>query len=631
MADVLKGEMIRGQIDTVILLALTDGDKDSNDIRLAIEEKSDNQYSIKQGTFYSAMQRLVKQGLIKEYRTSALDGIRRKYYSLTPKGTKYLDKNREQWSISKALVDNLIDAEPSKPEAKVEKPIEVVDEFASFKALVEQSTDDNFTLGAETQEDSYFDVLGASVLEDLNAELTKIEATNSPTIEEQEQPLTQIEPEKAEIIEDKSTDFIDDYSSLSNKTKDELFSFEIDDDEFENLIMAEESIEEERVEEEIEDNQTEENLTFNEQLTPLEVEPIDDTLAAEQVETTSLKDKPEEETPIDNPQIERDCVEESQIIVEIQQDFDFIIDEAKVEDTIEETQNNAETQQNFIEEPTKEKPQVTEKSLEEDDLLIVEDFTPTNRNKYKQILNSILPKENKNEVASEPVKKESNLEQVDFESLKAESISTYEEEQERRAQELEQMRRESTERQVEEKVERKQVNTDPSDFSDLYAMANREGFKIRTSHNTNKFAGNGILINRLRKDSALLFFLLIFIEALVLNFALSSILEWNQEVKFIILGCLAIFPAITILMFLLSPKRLVDEVSQFKDAMGVALIITFQMSIIILCIALFASVDFNSFKEVSSFILLPLVLALNIPIYFILKYSLLSTGKYFTE
>ena len=239
MADVLKGEMIRGQIDTVILLALTDGDKDSNDIRVAIEEKSDNQYSIKQGTFYSAMQRLVKQGLIKEYRSSALDGIRRKYYSLTPKGTKYLDKNREQWSISKALVDNLIDAEPSQPEIKAEKPTQpAVDEFDTFKALVEQA-EDNFTLDTEESDDSYFDVLGASVLDDLNSELKKLETESEEEPVIDEQPLTQVENEKVEIIEDKSSDFVEDYSNLSNKTKEELFSFELDEDEFENIAEEE--------------------------------------------------------------------------------------------------------------------------------------------------------------------------------------------------------------------------------------------------------------------------------------------------------------------------------------------------------------------------------------------------------
>ena len=538
MADVIKGEMIRGQIDTVILLALTDGDKDSNDIRVAIEEKSDNQYSIKQGTFYSAMQRLVKQGLIKEYRSSALDGIRRKYYSLTSKGSKYLEKNREQWSISKALVDNLIDAEPVVAEQKpVTTPPAPVDEFDSFKALVENSNE-NFSLDSTDDiDDSYFDLIGADVLSDLNSELEK---NTEPILEEPKEQIPVVkEVEKTEIIEEKSSDFVENYESLSNKTKEELFSFELGDESFESVEIPEE-----------------EQPTVEESVPQTESEPIEEF-------TTPLQHEIE--------------------------------------------------------------------SIEEDDLLIVEEYTPTNRNKYKQILNSILPKTPKQEQSEESGEEE--FKQVGFDSYKEET-ETYEKERIARAEEYEKMRSEHVVERVEVKqevVERKQINSDPSDFSDLYAMASREGFKIRTSHNTNKFSGNGILINKLRMQSAMLFFILLFVEALVLNFALHSILDWKPAVKFIILGCLAIYPAITLIMYLLSSKRVVDEISQFKDAMGVALIITFQMAILILCVALFISVDFNNFKEVSSFILLPFILALNIPIYFILKYSLLSTGKYFTE
>ena len=89
--------------------------------------------------------------------------------------------------------------------------------------------------------------------------------------------------------------------------------------------------------------------------------------------------------------------------------------------------------------------------------------------------------------------------------------------------------------------------------------------------------------------------------------------------------------AVALIAYLINKKRSVYEIASFKDAMSVALIITFQLAILILCVALFVSVDFNNFKEVTTFILLPFILAINIPLYFILKYSLLSTGKYFTK
>ena len=143
MADnEIKGGMMRGHIDTIILLSLVDGDKDSNDIRDAIEEKSDNKYSVKQGTFYSAMQRLVKQNYIKEYRSSAVDGIRRKYYSLTAKGKSSLDKNREEWNKSKELIDNLIETPSEQPKDQENKPTTIADEFAAFKQFADKNASD---------------------------------------------------------------------------------------------------------------------------------------------------------------------------------------------------------------------------------------------------------------------------------------------------------------------------------------------------------------------------------------------------------------------------------------------------------------------------------------------------------
>ena len=105
----INGDMIRGHIDTIILLSLVDGDKDTNEIRKNIEDRSDNKFSVKQGTFYSAMQRLVKQNLIREYRSSATDGIRRKYFSLTEKGKKSVETNKSEWIKSKEVIDTLVD------------------------------------------------------------------------------------------------------------------------------------------------------------------------------------------------------------------------------------------------------------------------------------------------------------------------------------------------------------------------------------------------------------------------------------------------------------------------------------------------------------------------------------------
>lgn len=561
MADNIKGEMIRGQIDTVIMLALTDGEKDSNSIITAIEEKSDNQYTIKQGTFYSAMQRLVKGGLIKERRSSAIDGIRRKYYSLTPKGNKYLDKNREQWSASKALVDNLMDTEtPTTPTPQPQKPLETVDEFENFKAFAQNNIGD-FSVDSSESDENYFDSIGQDVLSDLNQELLKLNETE----EENQVEETLTEPKTEEIPEPAVEPTPEDYESMQGMTKDEVLAFELEEEpepQADEIVLKDEPQQDETEVEQIAEEPIEELLNFEPQTV---------------------------ETPIE-------------------EDFKPV--------------ENFEKTPEFIEE----KPEYShfEEFDTYDDFLNLEDSVPTNRNEYRQLLSRLLPKQNetKSEQPIEEPKPQTPIEEPPIEEPTIEPEPIF----------IETPPTPPIQEPIQETYEPKTVaNNDPSDFSDLYKMAEEEGFKIRTSYNTNRFISSGILINKLRLTSSLLFFILIALQGLILNFALGRLLDWKPTVKLIILGCLAIYPLITIFMYLLSSNRCVNEVMPFKDAMGVALIITFQLAILILCVAMFVGVDLNNFVEVLTFIILPFVLAINIPIYFILKYSLLSTGKYFTE
>ena len=162
-------------------------------------------------------------------------------------------------------------------------------------------------------------------------------------------------------------------------------------------------------------------------------------------------------------------------------------------------------------------------------------------------------------------------------------------------------------------------------------MAKNEGFKVRTSLSTNEFNGNGIFLNKLNFHASLLFYILLFVEMLVLNFALSGILKWSFTVKAIIAGVPAALPVIMLAMYIISPRRKVREISQFRDAITVFLIVTFQLIIIDLCVALFVEVDFNNIKEVLAYIVVPFILIINIPLFAIVKYTLLDTGRYFDE
>lgn len=636
----IKGEMIRGHVDTFILLSLCDGDKDSNSIKAAIEQRSDNKFTVKQGTFYSAMQRLVKQNFIKEYRSSASDGIRRKYYSLTAKGNEFLDKNREEWTKSRELIDNLIET-PSEPLPETE-PIKepVVDEFDEFKKLVDQNADGYTFFAPDDSDDSYLDRLGSEVLSDLNKELdsakSENEATESKETTSNKENNADIRNEFDENAEkDDEKPAYDIYDEILPPEEDELYSEAKDD-----KISDENDIEFydfDYSEENKDDGLKEEN--------PEPKEDTEDTTESENEIVYDFELPPEEETT-EKADNENSPSEPTEILKE-----DTVTSEENASENIEKSpiksEENSSVYENEIKREAeaakaKEKPA---KSSDKDDLLFVEDGAPTNRREYKYLLGRLFPKADAAQDQDEKPEKKNGTKQIDFEEYSGyANKNDYDEEEEIgkineennfsapvKTEKTNVKTTEHTDVAKTNSYEDSSVKQEDYDFSDLFKMAKNEGFKVRTSQSTNKFSGNGIFINKLNLHASLLFYGLLFVEMLVLNFALSGVLGWSFGVKAIIAAVPAILPLIMLGIYLASPKRKVREVSQFKDSITVFLIITFQLIIVDLCVALFLEVDFNNVKEVMSYLVVPFILIINIPLFAIVKYSLLGSGRYFDE
>lgn len=615
MADnEIKGGMMRGHIDTIILLSLVDGDKDSNDIRDAIEEKSDNKYSVKQGTFYSAMQRLVKQNYIKEYRSSAVDGIRRKYYSLTAKGKSSLDKNREEWNKSKELIDNLIETSSEQPKVQENKPTTIADEFDAFKQFADKNASD-FEFSSPDTSDDYIDKLGEEVLNDLNDELNSLAEENAENAEipefeqsnydradeaekDEETEEPEIPEETTEITEDLITDATDEIPSEYDnfdEFKEDSYSYDFELPEEESADEAEEETSEE-----------------------IELTPETEEVYPEQ----EILEEPEnvvEETPVEvTENIEEEQVYESENIVKSSENTEetTIIPTEKTIEVVEEV-----------------KPEKTEEA--NDDMLYVEEGKPTNSRDYKSLLGRLFPKDEEKKPENAYAEKQLNFDDYEkADETEEPEEETYYSEADDDNEKI--VSREKTDEKydysAEEKTSRvERTSNGDYDFSDLYALANKEGFKVRTSFSTNKNNDGNILINKLNFHAALLLYAILFVEMAVLNFSLSGLLGWSNTVKAIIASSLSLYTVVTLVMYAISPRRKVKEITSFKDAIEVSLIIVFQLVIIILCVALFCEVDFNNVKEVLSFIVLPFILCINLPLFPILKYSLLGSGKYFDK
>lgn len=110
--DTINSDLIRGHIDTIILRALSEGDRYGYQIIKEIEQKSNGQYTLKQPTLYSCLKRLEKQELITSFWGQITHGGRRRYYKLTDKGRKVYEQNQNEWEYSRTIIDTLLSNKP---------------------------------------------------------------------------------------------------------------------------------------------------------------------------------------------------------------------------------------------------------------------------------------------------------------------------------------------------------------------------------------------------------------------------------------------------------------------------------------------------------------------------------------
>ena len=104
----INSDLIRGNIDTIILKTMEDGDMYGLDIIREVENKSNGTYELKQPTLYSCLKRLENKELISSYWLDSEIGGKRHYYKLTDKGREVIQAKQDEWSKSKLLIDNLL-------------------------------------------------------------------------------------------------------------------------------------------------------------------------------------------------------------------------------------------------------------------------------------------------------------------------------------------------------------------------------------------------------------------------------------------------------------------------------------------------------------------------------------------
>ena len=97
-------ELLQGTLDLLILRTLRPGPAHGHAIAKAIEHGSEHVLLVEQGSLYPALHRLIKRGWITFESGTSENNRRAKFYKLTAKGRRQLDRETNKWeTLARAI------------------------------------------------------------------------------------------------------------------------------------------------------------------------------------------------------------------------------------------------------------------------------------------------------------------------------------------------------------------------------------------------------------------------------------------------------------------------------------------------------------------------------------------------
>ena len=109
MDERTSADLLRGHTDTVVLSVLQKGDSYGYEIHKSIIGRLEGDFELKEATLYSSYRRLEAGGYITSYWGDETLGSRRKYYSLTERGSELLRQSRADWKKARTILNRLLE------------------------------------------------------------------------------------------------------------------------------------------------------------------------------------------------------------------------------------------------------------------------------------------------------------------------------------------------------------------------------------------------------------------------------------------------------------------------------------------------------------------------------------------
>ena len=109
MAD-KPSDVVQGTLGMLILKTLALEPMHGYGIAVRLEQMSKGTFRINAGSLFVALQRLQREGLIKNEWKATENSRRAKYYTLTQQGRKRLDRETREWGRQVAAITRILEA-----------------------------------------------------------------------------------------------------------------------------------------------------------------------------------------------------------------------------------------------------------------------------------------------------------------------------------------------------------------------------------------------------------------------------------------------------------------------------------------------------------------------------------------
>jgi PadR family transcriptional regulator PadR len=90
-------ELLQGTLEVLILRSLKRGPNHAYGVSQFLQQQSDSEFLVDNGSLYPALQRLLQRKWIAAQWKTSPNGRRARYYNLTPTGRKQLVKATSKW------------------------------------------------------------------------------------------------------------------------------------------------------------------------------------------------------------------------------------------------------------------------------------------------------------------------------------------------------------------------------------------------------------------------------------------------------------------------------------------------------------------------------------------------------